>query len=329
MPNWKSPVTSNKELIELAFKQIERETGFHIIDKHYTDTYFVFEDDKDSICEFHIKEIPGFIFAFWNTCRFDKIKDQLSKNNILWCDSLEIDSKSELVFFTQYERDVDKFKPSRSGFVTGIYRTEYLSEPGSEEIIDEFCMYDLIDILSYMKKHPIKSYCYTGWQNTKVWNEISGIKALYIFIRDWISNKNYKYKQRVKLKKDITIAKRFVNKIPDFNTIVIVRDESWSPRVEINLRRRNNISVDEYENQVNIIDEYENKYFNSISFNEYEVYINTKSTSGDIDKDQDYKEKFYKIVNAYRQGIFKENKIICMNIKDNIEYEDVEEYFNQ
>ena len=28
---WKVPVKSNKDLIEIAFEQIEKETGFHII----------------------------------------------------------------------------------------------------------------------------------------------------------------------------------------------------------------------------------------------------------------------------------------------------------
>lgn len=55
---------SNKELIESAFAQIENELGFHIKDKKYGDTYFVFEGNKDSICQFHIKEIPRISFRF-------------------------------------------------------------------------------------------------------------------------------------------------------------------------------------------------------------------------------------------------------------------------
>ena len=34
---WKVPVKSNKDLIEIAFEQIEKETGFHIINKEYND----------------------------------------------------------------------------------------------------------------------------------------------------------------------------------------------------------------------------------------------------------------------------------------------------
>lgn len=55
---------SNKELIESVFAQIENKLGFHIKDKKYGDTYFVFEGNKDSICQFHIKEIPRISFRF-------------------------------------------------------------------------------------------------------------------------------------------------------------------------------------------------------------------------------------------------------------------------
>ena len=65
MGNWITPIKNNKELIELAFKQIEEETKFHIIDKEYNDDEYTEEKDKNTICEFHIKEIPGFRFAFW------------------------------------------------------------------------------------------------------------------------------------------------------------------------------------------------------------------------------------------------------------------------
>lgn len=329
MANWKIPVSSEKELMELAFKQIEEETGFHIIDKMYGNSYFLFEDKDNSICNFRIKEIPGFLFSFWNTCRFDNIKKQMNEDRILWCDSLEISSKSELVFFTQYERDLDKFKPSRSGFVTGIYRTEYIREPEPNEIeTDYFVMYDLIDILKYMKKHPIKSYWYTSMQIDRVWNEVSGLKALRIFIRDWISDKKYKLKNYIQLKHYLRISKQFAKKIPGFNTIVVLQDEGWSPRIRINLRRGNNITVEDYENQVDIIDEYEDKYFNKISFEEYEVYLTNKSTEEDIKNDNKYKEKFYKLVNGFRQDLFKEDKIIYQNIIDEVEYEDVNNYFN-
>ena len=49
--------------IETALKCIE-DYGFHIKNRVYTDTYFLYDGDKNSICHFHIKEIPR-IFV-WN-----------------------------------------------------------------------------------------------------------------------------------------------------------------------------------------------------------------------------------------------------------------------
>ena len=87
---------TNKELIQSALKSIE-DIGFHVTDVNTGNTYFIFSGEDDSICHFHIKEIPGFLFAFWLTGRFDKLEERME-----WCNSLDIDTKSELIFFTQY-----------------------------------------------------------------------------------------------------------------------------------------------------------------------------------------------------------------------------------
>lgn len=48
---------TNKELMQSALGSI-KELGFHPIDVVMGNTYFLFEDEDDSICHFHIKEIP-------------------------------------------------------------------------------------------------------------------------------------------------------------------------------------------------------------------------------------------------------------------------------
>ena len=52
----------------------------------------------------------------------------MEHNLNLWTDTYHISSKTELVFFTQYEREVDKFKPSYSGFVTGLFRETWYEQ---------------------------------------------------------------------------------------------------------------------------------------------------------------------------------------------------------
>ena len=54
---------TNKELIESALKAIE-DLGYTIKDKHYDNCYFLFEGEDDSICIFHIKEMPRIYICF-------------------------------------------------------------------------------------------------------------------------------------------------------------------------------------------------------------------------------------------------------------------------
>ena len=53
---------SNKNLINAVLKQITN-FGYNIKDIAFSDTYFVMEADKDSICQFRIKEIPRFFIC--------------------------------------------------------------------------------------------------------------------------------------------------------------------------------------------------------------------------------------------------------------------------
>ena len=62
MPNNLTKLT-NKELVESAFKSIENE-GFHITDVVFGNSYFLFGGENDSICHFHIREIPRISVCF-------------------------------------------------------------------------------------------------------------------------------------------------------------------------------------------------------------------------------------------------------------------------
>ena len=298
---------TNKELIESAFNQIERDTGFHIINKNYHSSYFIFEDEKDSICNFHIKEIPGFIFSFWNTNRFDKIEDLMKRGTgLTWADSLEVDHRSELIFFTQYERDLDKFKPTRSGFVTGIFRQAYEEQENGKELVfkEEWdYMYKICEILRYMKKHPVKSYYYVMTQNNYIYEEISGIKCLKIFIDDWFYDKKYKLKDFIKfeylLHKSINLFKRLKN-----INVIISNYNNCYPKIHIKYRRKSNIDINSKElaYEYSLIDKFIEKYEYLLIFTEME-YVLFKSDLAELPKteikhyknaDRKLAKKFYK-----------------------------------
>lgn len=232
----KNKKVSSENLIRSAIKQIEEDTGFHIIDIQLGDTYFLFKGSKDSICHFRVKEIPGFLFAFWNINRFSNIRLDLINGAELWSDVYKISSKTELVFFTQYEDYIDKFKPSCSGFVSGIYRQTYRDTEGKREI---WRLGDVPEILQYMKKHPYKARYYSSisGENPSVICETSG---LHCFIDAMRQNKDIKHYRKEKQKR-FEKAKRKALKIARK-----LKTYSWSledyknviPRLHLNIRSK-------------------------------------------------------------------------------------------
>lgn len=217
---------SNKELIESLFKQIENDLGYHVINKRYGNCYFVYEDEEDSICHFKIKEIPGFTFALWNTCRFnnpEKLYNTVEEND-------------ELVFFTQYDINMNKFKPSYSGFVQGLHRDIYPQSDNTYIRKNNWNLFYLEGILSYMKRHPIKSVFYVSLQINEIYNEKSGLVCLKNFIEDWYSHFKYKAINWLKLNitKLITSYKLDkLNNLDDVSYIFIQRTSNWHPRLDL------------------------------------------------------------------------------------------------
>ena len=292
---------SNKKLMESAISKIEQETGFHIIDKHFGDSYFVFKGDKNSICEFHIKEIPGFRFALWNVNRFDSIQYLLKENKPLWSDNYHISSKSELVFFTQYEKYIDKFKPSHSNFIEGIYREKY-------DDVEEWYMDSLIDMLNYMKKHRFRSIYYSDVYSRHIWDQENIFYILYTNVKS--SYILYKYRRKRKLeytqalKKCLKIAKH----LRCFNCYIT--DESYCiPRLTLYLRRKDNVVNESlYNKELNKLSILHNKKFTQLDIRY--LYDTNKE---DKVKDNQCKQIFnhmYKLANK-QDGI----TLVYSNIK--------------
>lgn len=324
---------TNGELVESAFRQIEKETNLHIVDVEFEDCYFIIEGEEDSICHFHIKEIPGFKFAFWNTKRFDKIKDQMKENRTTWAETYKVYNKTELIFFTQYERDEDKFKPSHSGFRTGIFRQAWIETDDNNKnvVVEEWYMSDLLDILEYMKKHPIKSYVYVSAQIEEVWNEKSSLKCLKIYVMDWIRYYKSKFRYWCKVHKHLNVCKRFIRKTKSFNYMLIERQDA-SPEVELRLARKNHISISQFQKDLDKLEKFYNKYYWKISIDMFFNEIDENSTSEEIEEDVNLNERF----NEYTKDIINilngksddtlEDHWIKRIVKINLDKEEVKEY---
>lgn len=245
----------NRKLIESLFKQIEKELGYHIVDKQFGNCYFIVESkEPDTICHFHIKELPGYLFGIWNICRYDTIQYEIENNLSLWSDNLHISSKSELIFFTQYEKEVDKFKPLRSGMVTGLRRITYEED---DRLITEWDIDELEAVLNYMKKHKYKAYVNIYNENKFVYKEYSSFKCFKIYYRDKWSRFTTNIKNNLKLKIQIYKSKKLVRRLKDVYYYILDYGENCYPRIHIIVRRKPNIDIDTFIDNINTLQKFD------------------------------------------------------------------------
>lgn len=273
----------NRKLIESLFKQIEKELGYHIVDKQFGNCYFIVESkEPDTICHFHIKELPGYLFGIWNICRYDIIQYEVENNLSLWSDNLHISSKSELIFFTQYEKEIDKFKPSRSGMVTGLRRITYKED---NKLITEWDIDELEVVLKYMKKHKYKSYVNIYNENKFVYRELSGITCFKIYYRDKWNRFITNIKDTLKLKIQIYKSKKLIKKLKDVYYYILDYGENCYPRIHIIVRRKPNIDIDTFIDNINTLQKFD--YDNT----DISVFWMDKDISERLNKKERQKDK--------------------------------------
>lgn len=287
---------NNKQLIESFLQSLQQESNINVIDKKFGNCYFLFEGEENSICHFKIKEIPGFIFGIWTKDRFDQDKP--------WYDGFGVPSNTELVIFTQYEREMDKFKPSRSGFCIGTYRMEdSCTEQGYS-----WHLFDMINIIQFMRKHPIKSYVYVQCQINNVWDELPGIYCLKTYISDWYYHNKYKNKKQKLENKLIKASKNVLKQLRTFDYSLEIY-KCWSPSIHIHLRTKPEINKylkDEQRNykEEEFLGKFFDKHWNNISYNFWE--------SEDAIKDKDLSQRFYSRMDRSQHD--EDVKVILTNI---------------
>lgn len=119
--------------------------GFHSKDVKFMDGYFIFEHGKDMVVHFHIKECKGWKFGIW------------------W----DLDGEESFDLFAQYERDIDKFKPSASHLCLGVN-----FNPSD---LETSIRWQILPFLKFIKKHPYvawkydQSYCSESWDYVTDW----------------------------------------------------------------------------------------------------------------------------------------------------------------
>ena len=150
-------MTSPKTKAKNIFKKI-RGFGFTPTDINYRDGYFLFDHGKDMVVHFHIKECKGWLFGIW------------------W----DLEDENKFQFFGQYERDIDKFKPTASTFVAD--NLTYSSK--SKDLLNEVG-WEIQPILKFIRKHPYVAWAYDCGYPRDCWDYLTDWEARIKFYKDW------------------------------------------------------------------------------------------------------------------------------------------------
>lgn len=199
--------------------------GYHVEDVEFLSGYFIFDFDKDSVVHFHVKECKGWKFAIWW-----KILDE--EDNTLGFD-----------FFAQYERDIDKFKPTASTYV----ERDVWYDIGIKSSIS-WSELKITQILNFIKKHP-----YLAWANDvsyeqSIWEcDLNRVKAFVDFYKHkwWIFSTKKTHERMVK--KYLKILTVICDVTLEDYTIVDMNKDGFecSPRFEVFCKGMYNHPVEE------------------------------------------------------------------------------------
>lgn len=187
------------------FKGLEWSKDYHATDIKNLNGYFIFYHGKNSVVHFRIKECPGWYFGIW------------------W-DSIDEENKTvKGTFFTQYERDIDKFKPTASDHTTRIevsYRTKSYDDVW---LLDCTVSY----MIKYLNKHFYKAWCGYGKYTTG-----SGLHCWYRYIKyRW-----YLFKDEYLTEKASKWCVKYLKKILEElyeGEVLVSKTENQSPKYEL------------------------------------------------------------------------------------------------
>lgn len=214
-----------KTATELLFKRIceELNTELHFEDVEYLDGYFIFGMGTNSVVHFRIKEAPGWLGGIWwepiatdDTKDLDEDKREYVKDR-LGCN-----------LFFQFEKEIDKFKPSASTF-GGDDFDFYLEEGHGNGTFFRTCM-----DLEFIIKEPYLAFyreiTYTDFNHEYVSRE----KAKRFWDRHW------REKEKAARIKD-ECAKKFMDMVKyvvrptaeDGDLFILDHGANTSPRYDI------------------------------------------------------------------------------------------------
>ena len=131
-------MSRNKNKFNKFIEVLKEQEGIEIYDIDFLEDYY--GEEKDKIMHFKIKGLKNWLWGAW----------------IINTESGSINYKIQV--FCQYERFVDKFKPSRGYFCVDVLPFfEYYT---NEEKVLSLDVWELGRVVRYIKKHEAMAFCY-------------------------------------------------------------------------------------------------------------------------------------------------------------------------
>lgn len=178
----KSQKTKTWDILE----SLARQAKVHIDPSkvQFGDGYFIFEYGKDMVVWFYIDECPGWRFAIW------------------W----NVEDKNKFDFFTQFVKEIDKFKPSASTFVV---EDRIYQNPGRG--LDLEISWDCVKIVNFIRHHRYQAWALDVGYKQDVWEMPPRFKSWWEYVHKWVLEYHFQpfihkkfTKQYLKIMKAVT-----------------------------------------------------------------------------------------------------------------------------
>ena len=213
-----------KQATGLVFNALKKELKDYrkfditIEDVEYLDGYFIFGMGTNSVVHFHIKETPGWLYGIWWS-PIEK-KESTKENPMYESDRLHCS------IFTQYEEEIDKFKPSAS-MVTDEFNV-YLDSTSTD------FAWDFAQDIKFIHDEPYLAFYREMHYSDFNKEYVSRAKAKSYFERHFkqkkLEEETEALNNRELLKTIYTILKEDID---EGSCFIHDRGDNWSPRYEI------------------------------------------------------------------------------------------------
>ena len=195
-----------KEDIKVTFKDVK-----------YLDGYFIFGTGTNSVVHFKLKETPDWLYGIW----WNIPKKYYAKEKR----KMVLPKFVEGHFFAQYEKNIDKFKPSAS-----TIQCEFSIVPN-----DNHCsLYEVAKNIEFIIKEPYLAFCRDYCYNDYNHEYLSRNKAKRIYKKWCKEENNYIKWNKILNDRFIKFVKNMLKEeIESDNAFIVDMGENCSPRYEI------------------------------------------------------------------------------------------------